>query len=410
MLNVYNKTKSIKQIRNCFPSLAYTDLVYLDTAASSQTVDSAIKAVSDYHYNYRANVHRGDFDTSSTASDIYEQTRKSIAELIEADEVEIAFTSGTTHGLNIIAEHFANDPRPVIITELEHHSNIMPWLKTGRKQKDGTLIVVPASDNGDVSIEDFTDIVKQNPNSIVSFLTQSNFTGMCLPWQQMVRIAKEHDCEVILDVCQTIGHKPVSVSQNNIDWLVFSSHKMYGSTGTGVLFHRGGFSSITTSYVGGGTLSFTDFDHYELQPDFRRVEAGTPNVAGVHSIGAAAKWIQEIGYKDIQECEAEFFNMLFDKGLFDIKHMKVIGPVEPRSVYSFILPGINPSDIAGLLNFDKVCVRTGHLCATPASRRYNQEGTGVLRVSSGPYNDEHDCVKLVEGLWTALEKMGYKIS
>jgi len=409
MLKVYSKAKSIKEIRNCFPSLAYTDLTYLDNAASTQTVDSAIKAVSDYHYNHRANVHRGDYDTSTIASELYDDARQQISKLISSELFEVAFTSGTTDSLNIIAEHFKNDERKVIITELEHHSNILPWLKTGRSQKAGTLVVVPASDNGDVSIEDFTNVIKQNPSSIVSFLTQSNLTGMYLPWQEMVRIAKEHDCEVILDVCQSIAHKPISVAQNNIDWLAFSGHKMFASTGVGVIFHRGGFLNINTANIGGGTLIFTDFDHYDLHADFRRVEAGTPNVAGVHSIGAAAKWIQEIGYKDIQECEAEFFNMLEDKGLFEIEQLKLIGSQTPRSVYSFVTD-INPSDIAGYLNFEKVCVRTGHLCASPASRRYNKNNTGVLRISSAPYNDEHDCVKLVEGLWKALEKLTSKIN
>lgn len=404
MLNVYNKTKAIKEIRNCFPSLAYSDLVYLDNAASSQTVDSAIKAVSDYHYNYRANVHRGDFETSSIASDKFDQARQHIADLIESDVSEISFTAGTTQGLNIIARHYKESKRKVILTELEHHSNILPWL-----QHKYEIVVVPASDHGDVSIEDFTKAVKDNPGSIVSFLTQSNLTGIKLKWQEMVRIAKEHDCDVILDVCQSIAHEPISVAKNNIDWVVFSGHKMYATTGTGVLFHRGGFLDLAEGShdIGGGTVSFADFSQYSLYPDSKRVEAGTPNVAGVHAIGAAAKWIQDIGYKDIQECEADFFNMLNDKGLFDIEQLKLIGDIGPRSVYSFVTPGINPSDIASYLNFDKVCVRTGHLCAQPASRRFNKENTGVFRISSAPYNNEHDCVQLVEGLWQTLEKISH---
>ena len=147
---------------------------------------------------------------------------------------------------------------------------------------------------------------------------------------------------------------------------------------------------------------------YVLNNDVSQVEAGTPNVAGVHSIGAAAKWIREIGYKEIQECEAEFYNMLKDKGLFDIEQLQLIGDAYPRSVYSFVVdPELNyiASDIAGYLDLTDVCVRTGHMCAYPASMRYNNSGKGIFRVSIAPYNDEHDCVKLVEGLWQAIEKL-----
>jgi len=404
MLRVYPKAKQINEIRNCFPSLAYTELAYLDNAASSQTVDSAIKAVSDYHYNYRANVHRGDFYTSGIASEKFDQAREEVAKLINCDISEIAFTAGTTDGLNIIAD-FLNDDRTVILTELEHHSNILPWMKHDKTAKNGKLVIVPASDHGDVSIADFQRAVENNPGSVVSFLTQSNLTGMNTPWQEMVRIAKANDCEVVIDACQSIAHKQIDLQANNIDWLVFSGHKMYASTGSGVLFHRGGFSEVHGHGLGGGTAEFVSFDEYNLHGDFERIEAGTPNVAGVHSIGAAAKWINEIGYKTIQENEAEFFNMLRDKGLFEIEGLKLIGPLGPRSVYSFVTEMCNPSDLAGFLSFDKVCVRTGHMCAQPASRRYNNKETGVFRVSSGPYNNELDCVKLVEGIWKAVDKM-----
>jgi cysteine desulfurase/selenocysteine lyase len=407
MLNVYPKAKQIKEVRNCFPSLAYTELAYFDNAASTQTVDTSIKAVSDYHYNYRANIHRGDFYTSGIASEKYDQARQEVAKLLNCDEIEIAFTMGTTHGLNIIAD-FLNDDRTVILTELEHHSNILPWLQHGKTEKGGELIIVPASDHGDISIDDFTKVVSENPGSIVSFLTQSNLTGMNVPWQEMVRIAKEHGCEVAIDACQSIAHKPIDLQANDIDWLAISGHKMYASTGTGVLFHRGGFSEINGHALGGGTAEFVSFNEYNLHGNFERIEAGTPNVAGVHSLGAAAKWINEIGYKTIQENEAEFFNMLRDKGLFEIESLRLIGPVEPRSVYSFITELCNPSDLAGFLNFDKVCVRTGHMCAQPASRRYNKDDTGVFRVSCAPYNNELDCVKLVEGIWKANDKIVLK--
>jgi len=404
MLNVYPKAKQIKEVRNCFPSLAYTELAYLDNAASSQTVDTSIKAVSDYHYNYRANVHRGDFYTSGVASEKYDPARQEVAKLLNCDESEIAFTMGTTHSLNIIAD-FLNDNRTVILTELEHHSNILPWMKHGKTEKGGELIVVPASDHGDVSIDDFTKVVSENPGSIVSFLTQSNLTGMNIPWQEMTRIAKEYGCEVVIDACQSIAHKPIDLQANDIDWLALSGHKMYASTGTGVLFHRGGFSEIEGHALGGGTAEFVSFNEYNLHGDFERIEAGTPNVAGVHSLGAAAKWINESGYKTIQENEAEFFNMLRDKGLFEIEGLRLIGHVGPRSVYSFITELCNPSDLAGFLSFDKVCVRTGHMCAQPASRRYNKDDTGVFRVSIAPYNNELDCVKLVEGIWKAMDKI-----
>lgn len=408
MLKAYKKAKSIKQIRACFPALAYSDLSYLDNAASTQTVDSSIKAVSDYHYNYRANVHRGDFKTSHIASDLYDEAREEVAKLLNCDSFEIAFTAGTTESLNMIAEYYADDDRKVIMTHLEHHSNSLPWMKQGRTVANGGLVVCKATDTGDVSMQDWEEVCTLNPGSIVTFLTQSNLTGHMLKWQQMVHIAKENDCEVILDACQSIAHQQVDTKMNNIDWIAFSGHKMFASTGVGVLFKRGGFTNME-SRIGGGTVQHVDYETgYVLNNDVSQVEAGTPNVAGVHSIGAAAKWINEIGYKEIQECEAEFYNMLKDKGLFDIEQLQLIGDAYPRSVYSFVVdPELNyiASDIAGYLDLTDVCVRTGHMCAYPASMRYNNSGKGIFRVSIAPYNDEHDCVKLVEGLWQAIEKL-----
>ena len=408
MLKAYKKAKSKKQIRACFPALAYSDLSYLDNAASTQTVDSSIIAVSDYHYNYRANVHRGDFKTSHIASDLYDEAREEVAKLLNCDPFEIAFTAGTTESLNMIAEYYADDDRKVIMTHLEHHSNSLPWMKQGRTVANGGLVVCKATDTGDVSMQDWEEVCTLNPGSIVTFLTQSNLTGHMLKWQQMVHIAKENDCEVILDACQSIAHQQVDTKMNNIDWIAFSGHKMFASTGVGVLFKRGGFTNME-SRIGGGTVQHVDYETgYVLNNDVSQVEAGTPNVAGVHSIGAAAKWINEIGYKEIQECEAEFYNMLKDKGLFDIEQLQLIGDAYPRSVYSFVVdPELNyiASDIAGYLDLTDVCVRTGHMCAYPASMRYNNSGKGIFRVSIAPYNDEHDCVKLVEGLWQAIEKL-----
>lgn len=152
MLRSYPKAKRIKEIRNCFPSLAYSDLVYLDSAASSQTVDTAIKAVSDYHYNYRANVHRGDFKISGIATDLYDKARKEIADLINCEDWEVAFTAGTTHSINMLADWIPLET-PVIITELEHHSNILPWMRQGRTALNGLLVVVPANDKGTIDID-----------------------------------------------------------------------------------------------------------------------------------------------------------------------------------------------------------------------------------------------------------------
>ena len=208
MLKNYKKAKDIKQIRNCFPSLAYSDLTYLDNAASSQTVDSSIKAVSDYHYNYRANVHRGDFKTSTIASEKYDEARVEVAKLINAEPHEIAFTNGTTASLNIIADWTPLEPT-IIMTEVEHHSNILPWMQQGRTRANGQLVIVPSNDEGNVDVNAWYEAVKDNPGSTCSFLTQSNFTGQELPWQQMIMIAKEHDCEVVIDACQSIGHKPI---------------------------------------------------------------------------------------------------------------------------------------------------------------------------------------------------------
>lgn len=402
MLRVYPKAKDIKMIRNCFPSLAYADLNYLDNAATTQTVDTAIKAVSDYHYNYRANVHRGDFKTSGIATDLYEQARKHVADLINCEDWEVAFTSGTTESLSTIADWIPIE-KPVIVTELEHHSNILCWMKQGRMKDNGLLIVVPANDKGSIDIEDWEDAVKKNPGAVTSFLTQSNLTGITLPWKEMLMIAKEHDCTTIVDACQSIAHKEIDLQLNNIDYMAFSGHKMYASTGTGVLFKRGGFLN-SIGRLGGGTVSALDFNNFDLKYGPERIEAGTQNIAGVHSLGAAAKWIKDVTYKTIQECEAEFFNMLHEKGLFAIEQLNLIGDIGPRSVYSFTCEEFHPSDIAGILDLENVCVRTGHLCAYPASNRYTN-GRGVLRVSTAPYNDEHDCVKLVEGIWKAIEKL-----
>lgn len=406
MLRVYPNAKQIAHIRSQFPSLNYSALHYLDNAATTQSVDVAIKAVSDYHYNYRSNIHRSDYGIGITASNLFEEARLHIAELIGASEFEIAFTAGTTAGLNSIARTI-DDSRVVIITELEHHSNILPWIKSGKTRSNGKLVVVKATDDGTVSIGDWTDAIKNHPGAFCSFLTQSNLTGITLPWQDMIRIAKEYECEVLVDACQSIGHRELCVQKNNIDWAVFSGHKMYASTGVGVIFKRGGFAGCEMD-VGGGTLSWCDFNSYSLHSDPAGVEAGTPNIAGVHSIGAAAKWIKDTTYKTIAECEAEFYNMVEEKGLFEIEELELLGAKSPRSVYSFKILNANPSDIAMSLGYKNVCTRAGHLCASPASARYQPNQEGVLRISIAPYNDENDCANLVEGLWKTIEHYSNK--
>ncbi len=380
-------------------------LAYFDSAASTQTQQSVLDRMNKFYEEQRCNVNRGDFPISQEVSEDIEVARGQFAELINAKPEQIIFTAGATDGLNIIANWYAHLP-VVMISEAEHTSNILPWLAQGRTVENGRLVVLPLNDNGMLDLNELEKACKNYPYSLLSIIGTSNVTGITNPIKKITKIAHDSGVKVVVDYCQTIASKQVDVF--TIDHAVFSGHKMYGPTGVGMLYSRLSTDTMPSAKHGGGTVTDYDFDegitYYEGPA---KHEAGTPNIAGILGVGIASEWINFIGYDSIQRKLRETALCLSDAGLFDIDGLDIVykshGQHE-RNVYSFLVKDAHPSDISAMLGLDNVAIRVGKLCAHPYVNKLT-DGKGILRVSTGVYNTEEDCKKLVESLCKAIKKL-----
>ena len=378
-------------------------LAYFDSAASTQTHESVVKRIVQYYENERCNVHRGDFPQSIKVSDDCETARESVAKLINADPDQIIFTSGATHGLNMIAE-WCKDVPVVIITEAEHSANILPWIAQGRTVENGRLVVLPLNDYGMIDVRDASKVFEQYPNAVLSMIVTSNVTGLTNNVNDLTRAAHEHGIRVCLDACQTLSTHYMDMKECTAEWLVASGHKMFGPTGIGFLYSRMSVDKLRPLTFGGGTVHGYNFsgrvDHYDGP---MKHEPGTPNIAGILGLGVAAEWINYIGYDFIDNRIKEIENNLRNQGLFDITGIDLVYPESQgcRNVFSF-RSKIHPADISAYLGTKDVAVRVGKLCAHPI---VNKLGGSVLRVSTHIYNDEQDTKRLIEELCQTLQKL-----
>ncbi|MDF7824670.1 cysteine desulfurase [Pontiellaceae bacterium B12227] len=395
---------NIKAIRNDFPILGREifgkPLVYLDNGASTQHPVQVINAVKDlYEQNY-SNVHRGVHTLSQESSELYDNARVKVRGFINAACVhEVVFTSGTTESINLVAQSYAR-PRlqegdEILITHMEHHSNIVPWQMVC-EQTGATLKVIPISDSGELEMDQFHAMLSEK-TKLVSVVQVSNALGTVNPVKEIIDAAHAIDVPVMVDGAQAIPHMPVDVQALDADFYVFSGHKIYGPTGIGVLYGKEKLLNAMPPYQGGGdmilSVSFEKTIYNQLPYKF---EAGTPNIAGVVGLGAAIDYVNSIGLSTIAAHEHGLLMYATSK-LQAIDGLRIIGEAEQKAgLISFVLDAVHPHDIGTMLDGEGVAVRAGHHCAQPVMERFKVPATA--RASFAMYNTFQEIDVLAEAI------------
>ena len=394
----------ISKIRKQFPILSRKvngeDLVYFDNGATTQKPQSVITAESNYYQNENSNVHRGVHFLSGLATDKFEETRITIQNFISAKHShEIIFTKGTTDSINIVASGYRallNKGDEIIISELEHHSNIVPW-QMCCEQSGATLKVIPLLDNGSLDMIAFEDFLSKN-TKLVSVSHISNTLGTINPIKEIIKKAQAVGAKVMIDGAQAAAHIPINIQSLGADFYCFSAHKLYGPTGVGVLYGKEEFLNELPPYQGGGEMikevSFKKTTYACLPHKF---EAGTPNIAGVVAFKSAIDFINGLGLSNIAKHEEELLQYATEQVL-KIEGLKIYGTAKNKSgIISFNISELHPYDIGMIVDKMGIAIRTGHHCTQPIMERFNIPGTA--RISLAVYNtkDEIDvCIKAIK--------------
>lgn len=395
----------VEEIRNDFPILKRLvngkPLVYLDNAATSQKPQAVIDALTQYYTFDNANIHRGLYFLSELATEQYETARLKVKELINAMSVsEIVFVRGATEAINLVAsslcraKHF-KDGDEVLISYMEHHSNIVPWQLMGGRKKTN-LKVIPINDAGKLDMDAFEKMITEK-TKLVSVVHISNSLGTVNPVKKIIEIAHSRGVPVLLDGAQAIPHYKIDVQELDADFYAFSGHKVFGPTGIGVLYGKTEFLEMMPPYQGGGDMIRTvTFEETTFDDIPRKFEAGTPNIAGGIGLGAAIDYLNQFDRNELIEHE----NFLLQYGteqLLQIPGLRIIGTAkEKASVISFVIEGIHPYDIGTIIDTDGIAIRTGHHCTQPIMKRYNLPATA--RASFAFYNTKEEIDKLVLGI------------
>jgi len=403
--------KDVYKIREDFPILNNkingTDLVYFDNAATSQTPKQVIQKIVDYYEKYNSNIHRGLHSLSADATNQYELSRKKIQNHFGIkNDFEVIFTSGTTHGINIVSaglESQISSSDELILSEMEHHSNIVPWQilceKTGAK-----LNVIPMKDDGSLDIEAFKKMLNKNVKFVfVSHV--SNSLGTINPIEEIIDLSHKNNTKVLVDGAQGAAHFKINLSEIDADYYVASAHKLCGPTGVGFLYGKSELLEELPPYQGGGEMiSSVTFNKTEYADLPHKFEAGTPNISGVIGFGAAIDYMNEIGFDNIESYEQELLKYATDK-LNKIPGIKIYGnPANKISVISFNLSNHHPSDLGSILDQFGIAVRTGQHCTQPVMDYYKIPGT--VRVSLSFYNTKSEIDVFIDALIKASNMLG----
>jgi cysteine desulfurase/selenocysteine lyase len=394
----------IDKIRKDFPLLQEKvyghPLVYLDNSATTQKPQVVIDTLEHYYKTYNANVHRGVHHLSQVASEAYEDARKVVARFINAaHDEEVIFTKGTTDSINLIAHVFGRGViKPgdeVIVSAMEHHSNIVPW-QIMCEDRGAVLRVIPMDENGELILEEYAALLNEK-TKIVSVTYVSNALGTVNPVREIIAQAHARNIPVLLDAAQAVQHMPVDVQELDVDFIAFSGHKIYGPTGIGILYGKKEWLEKLPPYQGGGdmikTVTFAKTTYNELPFKY---EAGTPDVSGAIGLGAAVKYVQEVGIDAIHAWEEQLVAYAADQ-LSQIDGLRFIGNAKNRSgAISFLVGTIHPYDLGELLDKQGIAIRTGHHCAEPVMDFFCIPGT--VRASFAMYTNKEDIDKLVAGI------------
>ena len=395
---------NIEEIRKDFPILSRTvynrPLVYLDNAATTQKPRAVVEAMTEEYYSVNANVHRGVHYLSQQATELHEQARGNVQKFINArSEAEIIFTRGTTESLNLVAfsfgEAFLKEGDEVLVSVMEHHSNIVPWQML-RDRKGIVLKVIPMTDEGEIDLEAYKNLFSPRTR-LVCIAHVSNVLGTVNPVKEMTAIAHAHGTKVLVDGAQSVPHRHVDVQDIGCDFLTFSGHKIYGPTGIGVLYGREELLEKMPPYQGGGEMiarvSFEKTTYERLPFKF---EAGTPDFVGSHALAVALDYVRGIGQDIIAAHEADLTRYAMEQ-MSLIPGMKIYGTArEKDAVISFNVGDIHPLDLGTLLDRLGIAIRTGHHCAQPLMARCGVES--MARASFALYNTRAEVDALVAGI------------
>jgi cysteine desulfurase/selenocysteine lyase len=404
-----SESYDVERVRADFPILDTRmngrPLVYLDTAASAQKPRAVIDALANFYANDYANIHRGVYDLSQRATAAHDEARRKVQRFLRApDWREIVFTRNATEAINLVASSFLQPRlRPgdeILVTEMEHHANIVPWQlvaeRTGAK-----VVAAPVTDAGELDLAAFAERITARTR-FVGVVWVSNVLGTVNPVHEIVRLAHARGLPILVDAAQAVQHVPVDVQELGADFLVFSSHKLYGPSGVGVLHAKAEHLEAMPPYQGGGDMidrvRFEGSTWNEIPFKF---EAGTPDIAGIVALGAAIDYVEGLGLDAIARHEGEVLAHA-TRALNQVPGVRLIGTAaEKCSVLTFAMEGVHPQDVAAMLDLDGIAVRTGHHCAMPLHDRFGLAGSA--RASVGLYTNREDIDAFVRSLGRVAE-------
>ncbi|MEZ4986447.1 MAG: cysteine desulfurase [Saprospiraceae bacterium] len=403
-MHVVTAPIDIATLRADFPlletSMRGKPLVFLDSAASSQKPQIVLEALDQYYRHTNANVHRGVYELSQRATDAFEKGREQARQFLNAAETaEVIFTKGCTESINLVAagfgKKFLREGDEVVISAMEHHSNIVPW-QLACEQSGAILRVIPINDKGELEMDAYEQLLNER-TKIVAVVHVSNALGTINPIQAIIDKAHDHGIPVLVDGAQATPHLQVDVQALDVDFYTFSGHKVFGPTGIGVLYGKRKWLEALPPYQGGGEMiaqvTFEKTTYNELPIKF---EAGTPDISGAVGLGVALDYIRHIGQDAIAAHEHRLLEAATEE-LCQIDGLRIIGTADHKaSVISFVVDGIHPFDLGTILDKMGIAVRTGHHCTQPLMARFGIPGT--VRASFALYNNMEDVAKLVEGV------------
>ena len=404
------RKRSLENIREEFPILHQKingeDLVYLDNAASTQKPKAVINAIKDYYENDHSNVHRGVHTLSVRATEAYENAREKVSQFVNSpNKNQIIFTKGTTESINLIAGSLTNlieKNDEILITAMEHHSNIVPWQELC-KRTGAILKIIPINDNGEILIDKYTEMVT-NKTKLVSVVHLSNTLGTINPIEEIIDTAKLNNAITVIDGAQSAGHLLVDVQELDCDFYLFSGHKVFGPTGIGVLYGKENILNQIDPYQFGGEMILkVTFDETTYNGLPHKFEAGTPNIAGAVGIGASIDFINSLDRELCHQYEMSLHDYALEK-LEQFDNIRIIGKSSKKSaIISFVIDGIHPHDIGTIINQKGIAVRTGHHCTMPLMDFYGIPGT--VRASFSIYNNHAEVDKLIDAINLAIKML-----
>ena len=404
------RKRSLENIREDFPILHQKingeELVYLDNAASTQKPKAVINAIKDYYENDHSNVHRGVHTLSVRATEAYENAREKVSQFVNSpNKNQIIFTKGTTESINLIAGSLTNlieKNDEILITAMEHHSNIVPWQELC-KRTGAILKIIPINDNGEILIDKYTEMVT-NKTKLVSVVHLSNTLGTINPIEEIIDTAKLNNAITVIDGAQSAGHLLVDVQELDCDFYLFSGHKVFGPTGIGVLYGKENILNQIDPYQFGGEMILkVTFDETTYNGLPHKFEAGTPNIAGAVGIGASIDFINSLDRELCHQYEMSLHDYALEK-LEQFDDIRIIGKSSKKSaIISFVIDGIHPHDIGTIINQKGIAVRTGHHCTMPLMDFYGIPGT--VRASFSIYNNHAEVDKLIDAISLAIKML-----